>query len=91
MGNSSSGLLEAPAFGTPAVNLGIRQAGRERTGNVVDAPHQALAIERAVRKALGLRIRNPRSPYGDGRTAPRVARLLASIPVTPRLLEKSNA
>ena len=92
VGNSSSGIIEAPAFGTPVVNVGIRQAGRERAANVLDAPHRAAAIEKAVRRAVspafGKSIAGIPSPYGDGRTAPRVAGLLAAVPITPRLLEK---
>ena len=94
VGNSSSGLIEAPAFRTPAVNLGIRQAGRERAANVIDAPHDARAIERAIRRAISptfrRRLARIRSPYGDGRTAPRVARLLATVPIDDRLLEKTG-
>lgn len=95
VGNSSSGIIEAPAFKTPVVNLGVRQTGRERTANVLDAPHRASAIARAIRRAVSpafrRRLARVRSPYGDGRTAPRVARLLATLPITPRLLEKSHA
>jgi UDP-hydrolysing UDP-N-acetyl-D-glucosamine 2-epimerase len=95
VGNSSSGIIEASAFRTPAVNIGIRQAGRERAANVLDAPHRAVAIARAIRRAVSpafrRRLARVRSPYGDGRTAPRVARLLATFPFDDRLLEKTHA
>ena len=95
LGNSSSGIIEAPAFRTPVVNLGVRQAGRERAANVIDAPHRASAIVRAVRKAMSpafrRKIARVRSPYGDGKTAPRVAKLLATLPIDRKLLEKSHA
>lgn len=92
IGNSSSGILEAPALRTPVVNVGIRQQGRERAANVIDAPHQAHAIAQAVRRAISPAfrdgIRGVRSPYGDGKTAPRVAKLLAGMSLGDRLLKK---
>jgi UDP-hydrolysing UDP-N-acetyl-D-glucosamine 2-epimerase len=51
IGNSSSGLWEAPSFGLPAVNLGRRQEGRVRGANVIDAPLEAAAIGRALARA----------------------------------------
>ena len=95
VGNSSSGIIEAPSFGTPSVDVGVRQAGRERTVHVVSAPHRASAIEAAVRRVLApafrRRIARVPSPYGDGRTTPKVVRLLASAKMDDRLLEKSHA
>ena len=52
VGNSSCALLEAPSFGLPAVNIGTRQQGRERSNNIIDAPHDRLKIADAVKKAL---------------------------------------
>ena len=52
IGNSSSGLIEAPAAGTPTVNIGIRQDGRPRSASVIDCVDQRDAIEAALRRAL---------------------------------------
>ncbi|MBX9845850.1 MAG: UDP-N-acetylglucosamine 2-epimerase (hydrolyzing) [Xanthobacteraceae bacterium] len=52
IGNSSSGLIEAPAAGTPTVNLGIRQKGRPQAASVIDSAEQRDAIEAAIRRAL---------------------------------------
>jgi UDP-hydrolysing UDP-N-acetyl-D-glucosamine 2-epimerase len=52
IGNSSSGLIEAPAAGAPTVNIGVRQAGRARSASVIDCADQRNAIEAAVRRAL---------------------------------------
>jgi UDP-hydrolysing UDP-N-acetyl-D-glucosamine 2-epimerase len=52
IGNSSSGLIEAPAAGTPTVNIGIRQDGRPRSASVVDCVDRRDAIEAAIRRAL---------------------------------------
>lgn len=76
LGNSSSGLLEAPSFGLPAINIGRRQEGRLRGANVIDVPGDARAIgaalDRALRPSFRARLRSRRNPYGDGRTSGRV-------------------
>jgi UDP-hydrolysing UDP-N-acetyl-D-glucosamine 2-epimerase len=57
IGNSSSGIIEAPAVGTPTVNLGIRQKGRARAASVLDCIEQRDQIEAAIRRALDPTIR----------------------------------
>jgi UDP-N-acetylglucosamine 2-epimerase (non-hydrolysing)/GDP/UDP-N,N'-diacetylbacillosamine 2-epimerase (hydrolysing) len=52
IGNSSSGLIEAPSFKVPAVNIGIRQAGRIRAANVIDVGHTRTDILAGIRKAV---------------------------------------
>ena len=52
LGNSSSGLIEAPAVGLPVVNVGDRQAGRDRGPNVIDVPADPDAVADALRRAL---------------------------------------
>lgn len=52
VGNSSSGIFEAPAMGTPTVNVGDRQKGRERATSVIDVPLNAGAMEPAIAQAL---------------------------------------
>jgi UDP-N-acetylglucosamine 2-epimerase (non-hydrolysing)/GDP/UDP-N,N'-diacetylbacillosamine 2-epimerase (hydrolysing) len=94
VGNSSSGLIEAPSFGIPAVNIGIRQEGRERAENVIDVPkHDRKAILAALGKALGdqkfrLRARQSKNPYGDGQAAERIAEVLVATKIDFRLLQK---
>jgi GDP/UDP-N,N'-diacetylbacillosamine 2-epimerase (hydrolysing) len=91
VGNSSSGIIEAPALRVPAVNVGERQAGRTRGDNVIDAAADAGSILEAIRRAVepdfaaGL---SGRSPYGDGATAPRVLDALQATPRDERLLRK---
>lgn len=83
VGNTSSSLREGAYLGTPTVNIGTRQQGRERAANVIDVPYQADAIEQAIR----LQLSNGRYPssklYGDGRASSRIAEHLATVPVTP--------
>ena len=75
IGNSSSGILEAPSFQLPVVNIGDRQKGRLRVHTVIDVTPNAPAIANAVRDTLQ-RQRLPTSPiasaYGDGQAAPRI-------------------
>lgn len=79
VGNSSSGIIEAGLFGLPAINVGDRQKGRERGGNVIDVANLAEAVGRALDR-LGARPARLalESPYGDGKAGPRVARALVS-------------
>lgn len=71
VGNSSSGLIEAGLFGLPVINVGGRQDGRQRGANVRDCAAEIVAVERLLR-SLPDRY-SPDSPYGDGRSATRVA------------------
>jgi len=74
VGNSSSGLVEAPSFNLPSVNVGERQAGRERGANVIDVPGEAEAILEGLAVALAYdRGRTIGNPYGgDGRASIRI-------------------
>lgn len=93
VGNSSSGLLEAPSFALPVVNLGIRQKGRLRAGNVLDAPFEPEAIAEAVRQSLTpefkARAQGHEHFFGDGQAAPRIVDLLLRTPLDARLLNKT--
>lgn len=80
VGNSSSGLWEAPSLNLPVVNIGNRQQGRLRAANVIDAPCRAAAIASAMRRALTYdRSRPCRNPYGDGRATGRIVRRLKQV------------
>lgn len=92
VGNSSSGLLEAPTFKLPAVNIGNRQKGRMQAINVINVNYDTIAIDRAIKKALSAqfkkRISNCLNPYGDGHSAKRIVDILAKIPIDDKLLIK---
>lgn len=79
VGNSSSGVIEAPFAGTPSIDVGDRQKGRLPGGpSVIRVGEDPAAIQRAIRRASSARRSIPkRSVYGDGRAAERIARLLA--------------
>ena len=93
VGNSSSGLIEAPSFGLPAVNIGARQQGRVRGPNVIDVPCRAAAITEAVSSATapGFRdgLKGRRNPYGDGKASRRIVARLRSEPLTAKLVKKT--
>lgn len=73
VGNSSSGIIEAPALGVPTVNIGTRQNGRLRAYSVIDCAEDADAVYHAVKKAIdpGFRssIAGQPLPYGHGGAA----------------------
>jgi len=81
VGNSSAAIREGAFLGTPAVNIGTRQQGRQRGSNVVDVDYNRTQIADAVNQHL----RNGRHPaepiYGDGRAGDRIAEILATTSV----------
>jgi GDP/UDP-N,N'-diacetylbacillosamine 2-epimerase (hydrolysing) len=93
IGNSSSGIIEAPSFKLPAVNIGIRQEGRERSSNVIDVSHNKDLIIKAVRKALydaelKKTVNGCQNPYGDGKASGRIVKVLKKVKLDKRLLQK---
>jgi len=92
VGNSSSGLLEAPSFRTPAVNIGIRQQGRVQGENVINCEYDSETIIQSINKALSLNFKkslaSSKNPYGDGKSTKRIIDLLLSIKVDDNLLIK---
>jgi len=92
IGNSSSGLIEAPSFGLPVVNVGSRQRGRLRGANVIDVEPSREDILRGIEAAQALpfrvRARAAANPYGDGHAAPRIVEILRSVPIDVRLVQK---
>ncbi|HNR86862.1 MAG TPA: UDP-N-acetylglucosamine 2-epimerase [Spirochaetota bacterium] len=93
VGNSSSGIKETPAFGCPTVNIGSRQNGRLRSTNVIDADYSKKTVYEACRKALfdaDFRAQSAvcKNPYGEGNSGKRIAEVLATIDISPKLLQK---
>jgi UDP-hydrolysing UDP-N-acetyl-D-glucosamine 2-epimerase len=82
IGNSSSGIREASYLGLPVVNIGTRQAGRERAPNVLDVDYSAPEIAGAVRE----QIRQGRYPqsklYGNGDAGERMAEIISVVPLS---------
>lgn len=83
VGNSSSGLLEAPSFGKATVNIGRRQAGRLRAASVIDCDADEAAIVDAIKRMYSPQfrasLRGVSNPYGDGGASARVVATLETL------------
>lgn len=92
VGNSSSGIIEAPLAGTPSVNVGPRQAGREPGGrSVYHVPDTPAGIRAGLQRASRCRPkRASRTVYGDGRAGERIARILAQLPLDSAALRRKR-
>lgn len=93
VGNSSSGLLEAPSFQIPAVNIGRRQDMRFRGINVIDVEFDKECVVQAIEKAVSEEFHaylkeNCVNPYGDGRSSERILDLLLHTKVDEKWLVK---
>lgn len=82
VGNSSVGIRECAYLGVPVVNIGSRQSGRDRGGNVSDVGYDRQEITAAVRRHLGNGRYKTDTIYGDGTAGERIADLLAKAPLT---------
>jgi GDP/UDP-N,N'-diacetylbacillosamine 2-epimerase (hydrolysing) len=78
LGNSSSGLIEAPALGLPTLNVGDRQKGRLRANSVIDVTLTATEIVQGIKKILKIHMdKMPiESVYGDGQAAEKIKKIL---------------
>ena len=92
VGNSSAGLLEAPSFELPAVNIGRRQQGRVQGKNVLNCGHDVKEIIKTLQKALSPEFRrtliNMENPYGDGKSSLRIIETLKTIAINDKLIIK---
>ena len=88
VGNSSSGIREGAFIGTPCVNLGSRQNGRERGKNVIDAPLDEDLILKAVNEQISHGPYSSEAIYGDGHAGVQIADILSKVevPVQKRIV-----
>ncbi|QNI34681.1 UDP-N-acetylglucosamine 2-epimerase (hydrolyzing) [Alloacidobacterium dinghuense] len=95
VGNSSSGIMETGSFALPTVNVGMRQQGRERPANVLDASPTRESILNKIREAQSPEflqsIEGMSNPYGDGHAAEHIVRVLTTLPSSEQLLLKRAA
>ena len=93
VGNSSSGLLEAPSFKKPSVNIGRRQHMRIRGANVIDCVFKKKQITNAINKALSdvfkKKISQIKNPYGDGNSSKKILKILKETKINNELLTKN--
>lgn len=88
IGNSSSGLYEAPSFLKPTVNIGDRQEGRLKARSVIDCRGERAAIGAAIHRAFVLDCSGVVNPYGDGRASERIVAVLRALEMPRDLLRK---
>lgn len=86
IGNSSSGIHETPTLKIPTINIGTRQQGRERAGNVIDVPNNKAKIVEAINKAVfdedfRKYVRSLENPYGNGTSAEQIVKILKTVPL----------
>lgn len=94
VGNSSMGVMEAPHFKIPVVNIGQRQRDRKNAGNIIFVGHDKEEVKQAVRKSIydkdyQRKIKRLKNPYGIGDTGKKVAEILAKIKLDKRLIAKN--
>lgn len=77
IGNSSSAIREGSFLGVPAVNVGTRQQGRERGGNVIDVDYNNSEIKAAIQKQLAQGPYSPSRLYGNGKAGQLIADILS--------------
>jgi UDP-hydrolysing UDP-N-acetyl-D-glucosamine 2-epimerase len=99
VGNSSSGIMEAASFGLPVVNVGLRQHGRERGANILDAaiedgatnPEAILRqVAKAMEPAFRAGLRGCENIYGDGHAAERIVEVLTSTQLEGLLRKRAQ-
>jgi UDP-N-acetylglucosamine 2-epimerase len=95
LGNSSSGIMESASLAIPTVNVGLRQQGRERPRNVLDATAEVSAILEAIATAKDpsfLRsLEGMTNPYGKGRASEKIVQVLTEVPLSQELLLKRHS
>jgi UDP-N-acetylglucosamine 2-epimerase (non-hydrolysing)/GDP/UDP-N,N'-diacetylbacillosamine 2-epimerase (hydrolysing) len=95
VGNSSSGLTEAPSFRMPVVNIGDRQRGRVMAANVINVRCDETEIAQGIKRGISSRfrnsmrgMRNPYDRYHDGRTSERIKNVLKNTIISDEFLKK---
>jgi UDP-hydrolysing UDP-N-acetyl-D-glucosamine 2-epimerase len=92
IGNSSSGIMETPSLQLPCVDIGLRQQGRTRAGNIIHCdpacPDIVSAMNTAVSQEFRATVRSIQNPYGDGRASERIVRGIVNAPEAQVLLMK---
>jgi len=93
IGNSSAGILEAPTFKIPVVNIGDRQRGRIQSDNIINCQLNKTAITNAINKIfLDKKFKNKlkkcQNLYGNGESSKKIVKILKNIKINKKLLDK---
>lgn len=89
IGNSSSGIIETPAFGIPTINIGDRQKGRLQSNSILNCDSDEMSIVDAINKAQEKNFKEfcktVESPYGDGHAASKIAEKIAETVLNDKI------
>ena len=93
LGNSSSGIIEAPSFKIPVINIGTRQQGRARSTNIIDVEPERHEIIDAIDFALNnkefqKKIRACKNLFGDGTASQKMVKILKETPLDASVIQK---
>lgn len=89
IGNSSSGIIEAPMFNLPVINIGTRQSDRERDENIIDVNYNKNEIKNAINKVLvDKKIKKTNFIYGDGTASKKILDILVNLDINENLVQK---
>lgn len=92
IGNSSSGIIEAPSFKIPSINIGNRQKNRFSAKSTINSSYQCNDIIKSINKGLNLgfkkKLKFITNPYGDGKTSERIINILKKIKINDKILNK---
>ena len=94
IGNSSSGILEAPYLKKPVVNIGNRQKGREKSKNIIDCKSNYKSIYQSIKKVDSLAflksLKNTENYYGDGTASKKALKILKNLKLKNLIIKKFN-
>jgi UDP-N-acetylglucosamine 2-epimerase (non-hydrolysing)/GDP/UDP-N,N'-diacetylbacillosamine 2-epimerase (hydrolysing) len=93
LGNSSSGIIEAPSFKIPVINIGTRQQGREKSENILDVDPKKDKIIQAINFALGNhdfleKVKRCKNRFGGGAASQKIIKILKEFPIDDTILQK---
>ena len=93
IGNSSSGFIEAPTLKTPVINIGDRQRGRNKSGNIIDVEPKHDKIIKAVYFILNdtvfkNKVKNCKNKYGTGDASQKIVNILKNLKIDEKLIQK---
>ena len=92
IGNSSSGIIEAPSFKIPVINIGNRQSGRARSINIIDVKSNENEITKKINYALEnndfqKKLKSCKNEFGDGKAAERIVKILKNTKIDEKLIQ----
>ena len=93
IGNSSSGIIEAPSFKIPVINVGARQQGRERSENIIDVEPKKNNILKAIdfaihNKDFQEKVRSCKNKFGDGNASQKIVKKIKELKIDDKLIQK---